>query len=217
MPDPVSAPDPQSMRISDAERDQVADVLREAAAEGRIDFAELDERLHGVFSARTYAELPPLVSDLPGVRVPSPIPQTTPARGPDADGAALERFDASTAVMGSQERVGSWEVGPQHRAVAMMGEVVIDLRDARFGQPETVIAATAVMGSVTVIVNARTRVKVEGSGVLGEFTQRRDRVKPDIGLDSPLVRVRGTAVMGSVVVVRRAQHGDEGWRGWLSR
>ena len=99
MPDPVSAPDPQSMRISDAERDQVADVLREAAAEGRIDFAELDERLHGVFSARTYAELPPLVSDLPGVRVPSPVTQTTPARGPAADGPALERFDASTAVM----------------------------------------------------------------------------------------------------------------------
>ena len=37
--------DPSQMRISDADRQRVADVLRDAAGEGRIDLDELEERL----------------------------------------------------------------------------------------------------------------------------------------------------------------------------
>ena len=40
--------DPSRMRISDAERHKVAEVLREAAAEGRIDFDELSFDRDGV-------------------------------------------------------------------------------------------------------------------------------------------------------------------------
>ena len=53
------------MRISDADRNKVAEVLREAAGDGRIDFDELDERLEATYAAKTYAELVPITHDLP--------------------------------------------------------------------------------------------------------------------------------------------------------
>ena len=53
------------LRISDEDRHQVAEILREAAGEGRIDLDELDERLEATYAARTYADLVPITLDLP--------------------------------------------------------------------------------------------------------------------------------------------------------
>ena len=50
---------------SDADRDRVAERLRAAAGGGRLTSEELEERLERAFSARTDAELEPLVADLP--------------------------------------------------------------------------------------------------------------------------------------------------------
>jgi hypothetical protein len=54
-------------RASDAERDTVAETLREHAAAGRLDPDELEDRLERAFAARTRADLAPLVADLPTV------------------------------------------------------------------------------------------------------------------------------------------------------
>ncbi|MER0245201.1 DUF1707 domain-containing protein, partial [Streptomyces sp. HSW2009] len=53
------------MRASDAERERVAEALREAVAEGRLTMEEFDERLEAAYTARTHADLEPLVRDLP--------------------------------------------------------------------------------------------------------------------------------------------------------
>jgi hypothetical protein len=50
---------------SDTDRERVAERLRRAAGEGRLTPAELEERLERAFSARTEAELDPLVADVP--------------------------------------------------------------------------------------------------------------------------------------------------------
>jgi hypothetical protein len=63
------------LRASDADRERVADRLRAAAGEGRLTADELEERVERALSARTEAELEPLVSDLPapaGRRPPPP-------------------------------------------------------------------------------------------------------------------------------------------------
>jgi Domain of unknown function (DUF1707) len=52
-------------RASDAEREAAADRLRTAAAEGRLDPDELEERLAAAYGARTIGELVPLTADLP--------------------------------------------------------------------------------------------------------------------------------------------------------
>ncbi len=71
-------PSRERMRASDRDRDQVAERLREAAAEGRLSTSELDERLTHAFSAATYGELDTLTEDLP-LPVPAP-PPSRPAR-----------------------------------------------------------------------------------------------------------------------------------------
>jgi hypothetical protein len=54
-----------SIRISDSDRDAVAKALGRYAAEGRLTFAELEERVDTAYGAKTYGELSPLLADLP--------------------------------------------------------------------------------------------------------------------------------------------------------
>ena len=59
-------------RASDAEREAAADRLRAAAAEGRLDPDELEERLAAAYGARTIGQLVPLTADLPATPAPEP-------------------------------------------------------------------------------------------------------------------------------------------------
>lgn len=53
------------MRAADPDREEVAERLRVALDEGRLDLHEYDERLKRAYLARTYGELDVLVADLP--------------------------------------------------------------------------------------------------------------------------------------------------------
>jgi uncharacterized protein DUF1707 len=189
-------PDPSQMRISDADRHQVAEVLREAAGEGRLDLDELGERLEATYAARTYADLVPITRDLPAQRpAQAHVPQVAPGQA--------TRYDSSVAIMSGVDRKGIWEVGPTHSAFCVMGGIDIDLRQAVFTSPEVVITANTLMGGVDIIVNEHTRVVVDGAGIMGTFEQARDKVEPQLSQSSPVVRVRGVAIMGAVTVVRK--------------
>jgi uncharacterized protein DUF1707 len=66
-----------TLRASDADRERIAERLRNATAEGRLLAEELEERLERTFAARTYGELDAVVADLPGAAVrPRERPQT---------------------------------------------------------------------------------------------------------------------------------------------
>jgi hypothetical protein len=72
---------PGRLRVGDAERERVADLLAEHHAAGRLTLPELDERLTAILSARTRDELTAPLADLPApprtpapaVRRPSPV------------------------------------------------------------------------------------------------------------------------------------------------
>ncbi len=192
------------MRISDADRQRVAEVLREAAGDGRLDFDELDERLEATWSAKTYGDLVPLTLDLPThPHHVVPRPASAPVPRPVPGGLAAPTYSTSFAVMSGVARRGAWTVGPTHTALALMGGVDIDLREAVFTSHETVITASTVWGGIDIIVNAHTHVIVEGVGIMGAFDKARDKVPPEITPDSPIVRVRGIALMGAVTVLRK--------------
>jgi hypothetical protein len=73
------------MRVSDSERQQVAERLQAALNEGRLDLAEYDERLQGAYQAKTYRELNQLTADLPGPAKPEKsrlAPAATRSEGP---------------------------------------------------------------------------------------------------------------------------------------
>jgi hypothetical protein len=53
------------LRVSDAERNEVAQILSQHFADGRLDQVEFDERLGLAMNAKTRSDLAPLLSDLP--------------------------------------------------------------------------------------------------------------------------------------------------------
>mgnify|MGYP002624110249 CR=1 FL=1 len=70
------------MRASDADRAAVAERLRVALEEGRLDLGEYDDRLQRVYASKTYGELDLLVADLPAP-APSDRSQLVPYRPAD--------------------------------------------------------------------------------------------------------------------------------------
>src|SRR5262249_38847302 len=114
---PVPA-DPRQLRAADTDRDQTAELLRRAAAEGRITFEELDERIAGASAAKTFAAREALTVALPGPGVRAPAP-ATPHYQPAEIPAGTPAPAFSVAVMSGAQRAGPWLVPPSYTAVAI--------------------------------------------------------------------------------------------------
>jgi hypothetical protein len=194
--------DPAQLRISDQERHQVAEILREAAGEGRLDLDELDARLEATYAARTYADLVPITLDLPSH--PHQVPVTRAASselvvpGPDKE--------THLAIMSGFDRRGVWVVPERMTIVAFWGGAELDLRQAKFAAQECVITINAVMGGASVIVPPHVNVKMEGTGIMGGYSGPSGLVDATLDASSPTVRIRGVAIMGGVSVERK--HGS---------
>ena len=57
------------IRVSDADRDETVSRLRAAAAEGRLDMQELEQRVERAYASKLRRDLAALVDDLPGERL----------------------------------------------------------------------------------------------------------------------------------------------------
>ncbi|MEV8533467.1 DUF1707 domain-containing protein [Streptomyces sp. NPDC051211] len=214
------------LRASDADRERVAERLRDAVAEGRIDMEEFEERLEAAYTSRTYADLEPLTRDLPGPGVSAMsapgVPGAPmagvpvaggqvpggPAHGPGAAADWPVRVggqatsSAGVAVMSRVQRKGHWTVPARFDAVAFWGRVELDLREARFAQREVVINCVAVMGGVEIVVPPGVEVDVRGFGFMGAFDQQDMPGPPEPG--APRVVVTGLAFWGGVEVKVRS-------------
>ncbi|MBD0735961.1 DUF1707 domain-containing protein [Streptomyces sp. CBMA29] len=198
-PQPVRTGKPTAeadLRASDADRDRIADILREALAEGRLDSSEHSERLDQVYAAKTMGELEPLVRDLPVGRTTAPAPAPA-ARGgyhyaPDPSG----ENPNLVGILGGAERKGRWRVGHRITAVAIMGGVEIDLTEATFTSPELVIHCTAIMGGVS--VKLPENVTLRGGGVVGIMGGSDVKAFEAPDADAPVVRIDGFAFWGGV-------------------
>jgi Domain of unknown function (DUF1707)/Cell wall-active antibiotics response 4TMS YvqF len=199
MTDQPAPADPRQLRAADTDRDQTAEALRRAAAEGRITFEELDERIGRAYAAKTFADLQALTSDLPGPGVRAPAPATPRYLPPDVPvGTPAPSF--SVAVMSGAKRAGPWVVPPSYTAVAIMGGVELDLRYARLAAAEVTIQAFCLMGGVSITVPEDMDVDVSGIGFMGGF----DHHASGPGAPgAPRLRVVGFAMMGGVEVKRR--------------
>ncbi|MCK7623996.1 DUF1707 domain-containing protein [Streptomyces sp. RS10V-4] len=208
------------LRASDADRERVADILRDALAEGRLDMAEFGERLDTAYRARTYGELEPLTADLPAAApagAPAPLSlrkEPAPAPGGAVTGwAGRIREDAhghttGIAVLGGFERKGRWTIGRRFTAVCCLGGGELDLREADFAGREIEISVWAVLGGVNVIVPPGVEVVTRGLGIMGSFDSREDGSPADPG--APRVIVSGLALLGGVGVERKLP--KEEWR-----
>src|SRR6201996_4582402 len=164
-----AAREPQNLRASDADRERVAEVLREAAGDGRLTMDELDERLDAVYAAKTYAELEPITHDLPATGE-SRTPAARPAYGGDPDRFGAEPTShTGVAILGGFSRKGDWVVPKDFNAFMFMGGAEIDLREARFAEREVNIHIVAFLGGCEIIVPEDATVRVTGVGIMGAF------------------------------------------------
>jgi hypothetical protein len=194
-------PDQQpELRIADTDRDRAAEVLREAHAHGRITVDELDERLTSVYSAKTFGDLVPATRDLPaaGQAATPSTASAAPARSRIGGNA---RFRKSLAILGGAARDGAWVVPPEYTAIATLGGIKLDMSEATFAEPETVIKAYAVLGGMEITVPEDAEVEVGAVGIMGGVDHGGEGPGVPGG---PLVRIVGVAVMGGIEV-KRAQ------------
>ncbi len=71
-----------TMRVSDAERNEITNALCRHFGDGRLDEEELNERLAKATAAKTQADLAPLLEDLPPLESMMPTPDTRPRPRP---------------------------------------------------------------------------------------------------------------------------------------
>ncbi|MGW2113168.1 DUF1707 SHOCT-like domain-containing protein [Streptomyces sp. NPDC001948] len=189
---PVAPVEPAGIRASDADRDRIADILREAMAEGRLTADEHAERVDAVYRAKTVGELEPLVRDLPA---PTGAARTAAAPGFHGHEGPTGPADNLVAIFSSSTRKGRWRVGSRTNAFALFGSVEVDLTEALFGQRLTVINATSIFGSVDVKVPENISLRGSGTGVFGNFeVATLESADPE----APVVVVNGYSVFGSV-------------------
>jgi hypothetical protein len=201
----MSSQDPSQLRISDDDRHKVAEILRQAAGEGRIDLDELDDRLEQTYAAKTYGDLVPITFDLPtspgqpGLPVAFPQPRSTPT----AYTSAGQDRENHLAILSGLDRRGAWTVPSSMTISCLMGGANLDMREAVFSSREVVITVNALMGGASIIVGPTTNVVMEGTGIMGGYSGPPDLRADQRAPDSPTVRVRGVAVWGGVSVERK--------------
>ncbi|WP_329116532.1 DUF1707 SHOCT-like domain-containing protein [Streptomyces sp. NBC_01353] len=181
-----------SLRASDADRDRIADILRDALAEGRLDPEEHSERIDAVYRAKTVGELEPIVRDLPAASRVRREPEQSYAYGPDDDSGPADNM---VAVFSSTTRKGRWRVGRRTNAFALFGNIEIDLTEALFAQRLTTINATSIFGNVEVRVPENISLRGNGTGIFGNFeVVTLEAADPQ----APVVVINGYSVFGNV-------------------
>jgi hypothetical protein len=123
------------VRASDAERERTTELLRDAAAEGRLSFEELADRIDSAARAVTRDELERLSADLP-----LPVGAIT--------GHEVVMPTHTSTLFGDVRRSGAWTVPAQGSWRSLFGDVVLDLREARVTAPEVGIDAGTIFGDV---------------------------------------------------------------------
>ncbi len=168
------------VRASDAERDAVVERLREAAAEGRLTFDELGERIEAASGAATRGELARLTGDLPGREV---APRTTAVRS-----------------LGDITRAGGWIVPRDSEYRSWMGHIQLDLREARLDAHEVTVRVFTLFGTVDVLVPEGVAVDSRVRTAFGQLKQEAGDAAPP---GAPRVILTGRSVFGTVRIRHR--------------
>jgi len=191
-PETESRPSPV-IRVSDQDRDHVAQILQAAFAEGRLDDDEFDVRMRSALTARTSADLEKLTADLPADSPRAASAVTVAERKPG-------RF--AIAYKNSIRRGGRWRVPEHFTSVVYKGSGWLDLRAAELTAPATTVLAVAYKSRIDVLVPPGVRVELDGFGVSKAWSEQED-LESRLPRDAPVVHVRGIAYKGTVEVSTR--------------
>ncbi len=194
---------PAGLLASHADRDRVVEVLRTAAGDGQLTADELDQRLETALTARTLADLEPLIADLTTADL------TTAAVAEVRD---LARIECRS---GTAKRDGSWVVPRRLEIDIGSGSVRLDFRQAVIAVPELRIDAQVASGSLKLIT--RPGIVVDADDVT--VSSGSVKVVSPAGPDAPVelrVKISGRVASGTVSA-RRGGRWRALWRRVLRR
>jgi len=177
-------------RAAETDRIEVAQLLTDAAAHGKLQMGEYEDRLTKAYAAQTYEELDVLRSDLLGSSISSR----------DSGPAKPAPSMLLLAIMSAFERRGRWNVPKKLTTFALWGGGVIDLRYADFTSTEVDIHATSIMGGQTILLPPEVNVEIKGHGVMGGFEHEVSREGTP---GAPTVRIHGFSLWGGVGIKRK--------------
>jgi Domain of unknown function (DUF1707)/Cell wall-active antibiotics response 4TMS YvqF len=191
LPAPGSQPPAPQLRASDADRERVADQLRQASGEGRLTVDELDERLSRCYAAKTVAELVELTSDV------VLDPQATSVAG--ASGTATVRPGAGgtgtiVSIMGGNDRSGRWRVASRLNVINVMGGSDLDFTQAEFSDRQTTITVFSLMGGSDLRVPDGVEVHVSKFALMGGHDVKLSTAPVPPG--APVIKLRMLSIMG---------------------
>jgi hypothetical protein len=183
-----ASPGDSSMRASDDDRIQVAQLLSEAASNGRLTLEDYEARLMKAYAASTYDQLERVVSDLPEAmdyrrQKSRPAPSTM-----------------LLAILSGFERRGRWNIPGRMTTFTLFGGGVVDLRYADFTSPDVEIHAYSILGGQTILLPPEVNVDVMGRGVMGGFDHTVDGAGTP---GAPKVTIKGFSLWGGVGIKRR--------------
>ncbi len=202
------------MRASDADREKVAGILRDAYAEGRLTALEHQDRLDEAYRAATYGDLIPVMRDLPvppgtlaipaanNLAAATPAAPGHPART-DAGivvntGLAGQGDNSLVAIFGAFERKGPWTVPAEVSATCIFGGGELDLTQAVLTSRETVVTAIALFGGLEITVPEGMAIRSEAVGIFGGVEVPSDSTPPG----APVLVVKGAAIFGGIEIKR---------------
>lgn len=179
------------MRASHDDREAVVERLRDAAAEGRIDFDELDSRLELALTAKTHDELALITADLP-------MPQSSTGAASASAAENPPPLVLKGGISGASRGPGRWEVPGRVVAHGGVGGVSLDFTRAECRLTEVVVEAYGETSGVTVVIPDGWVADIGGMDPgFGGLTDTTTSVRLP---GTPLIRLTGAGGMGGVVI-----------------
>ena len=175
------------------DRIQVAQLLSEAASNGRLTLAQYEDRLSKTYAADTYYQLQRLTNDLPEAMefrrgTSRPAPSTM-----------------LLAILSGFDRSGRWNVPGRMTTFTLFGGGVVDLRYADFTASDVEIHVYSIFGGQTFLLPPEVNVDIKGRGVIGGFDST---VEGAGSPGAPTVRIKGFSLLGGVGIKRRKRTAD---------
>lgn len=184
-------------------RQQTIDALMEHFANDVLTVEEFESRVSSAHAAGSTEELRKLLVDLPSGDLPirreerQPM-APEPARAAVPPGRVKDRSFVM-AALGGVERRGRWIPARQNYAVALLGGMVLDFREALLPPGETEVWIFSIMGGTEIIVPPGLQVESDGVAIMGGFEHHENvPVAPDP--DAPVLRLKGLVLMAGVEV-----------------
>jgi len=181
-------------------RDRTVQTLSEHFAQDNLDVEQLEQRLDLCYRATSLEELGVLTADLPMLRPSTdvvPAEDAIPAVRASVNPSAVRDTQTVIAVMSGNSRKGTWTPPRRLYAVAVMGGLELDFREARFPPGETEVTIFSLMGGADIIVPPGLPVSSNVVAIMGGFEQA-DQAPDDLPPDAPRLKVNGFVLMGGV-------------------